>query len=217
MAQCPGSGFLRVDLNVARSLFEPELLRKNIDEKQRQLEEIQEDLNKLPLEDPLRTRWLERMWHLQKGIPELEAKLAEHTRAQPRDSQEIHKPHEVQTKLSRRRPEARPGISVSSSSASQRVASASVDVTDTESPRIDFRPAKPNTGKKPTQSSPGRASKRRAKLLAKVLEELLMLKEDLNFELEEDFKAAQRHSIDIASSTYLKVQTSQRSRIYSSP
>ncbi len=69
---------------MTRSLFEPELLRKLISEKKRQLREIQEDLKKLPLEDSSRPRLLERMWHLLKGIPQLEAKLAELTEKRAR-------------------------------------------------------------------------------------------------------------------------------------
>lgn len=114
-----GWGFFREDLNVARSMFEPALLKKNIDEKQRQLEEIQVDLNKLPLEDPLRARWLERMWHLQKGIPELEAELAKVTKTQESDLAGIHSSQELQTKLSNEGSKQGAGIVVSTSSSSQ--------------------------------------------------------------------------------------------------
>jgi hypothetical protein len=53
-------------------LHNPRLLRKYIDKKQEQLQEILEELEALDLEEPARFRLLELMLYLQKGIPELE-------------------------------------------------------------------------------------------------------------------------------------------------
>ncbi len=171
---------------MTRSLFEPELLRKLISEKKRQLREIQEDLKKLPLEDSSRPRLLERMWHLLKGIPQLEAKLAELTETQESDPAGIHS---LQPKVSSRSQDETPDTVASSSSSSQRVEVPSVGLTEIQSSQSDSGFAKRKTGKKKRRSSTDQASRRRAKLVAQVLEELLVLKRESEFDLAEDFEA----------------------------
>ena len=67
-------------------LHDPRLLRKYIDKKQEQLQQISDELDELPLEAPERPRLLEKMLYLQKGIPSLEDRYTEITSAFP-DSQ----------------------------------------------------------------------------------------------------------------------------------
>jgi hypothetical protein len=62
-----------------RSLYEPELFLKIINKKKHQLAEIEGELERLPLDHPTRLRWLERMLHLQQGIPALEAEYGKRT------------------------------------------------------------------------------------------------------------------------------------------
>jgi hypothetical protein len=64
---------------MGRSILEPDLLLRNIHTKKRQLGEIEQDLKNLPYDRPERHRLLERMLHLQQGIPELEAEYANRT------------------------------------------------------------------------------------------------------------------------------------------
>jgi hypothetical protein len=64
------------------SLYEPLLLLRIINKKKHQLAEIEGDLERLPLDHPTRLRWLERMLHLQQGIPALEAEYARRTNEQ---------------------------------------------------------------------------------------------------------------------------------------
>jgi hypothetical protein len=59
--------------NTPRSVYEPELLLRIINKKKSQFAEIEGELQRLPLDHPTRPRWLERMLHLQQGIPALEA------------------------------------------------------------------------------------------------------------------------------------------------
>jgi len=74
---------------MTRSLYEPEVFRKIINKKQTQLREIQADLNRWPWDHPLRHRWLERMSHLQNGIPALVAKYEELTKHRETESARI--------------------------------------------------------------------------------------------------------------------------------
>jgi hypothetical protein len=67
-------------------LREPRLLEKIINKKQQQLKEIQEDLDNLPLDHSSRPRLLERMLHLQNGIPGLEAEYGKLLKAQLAES-----------------------------------------------------------------------------------------------------------------------------------
>jgi hypothetical protein len=58
---------------MGRSIYHPDVFPRYINKKRQQLAEIQVHLQRLPLDHPSRHRLLERMLHLQKGIPELEA------------------------------------------------------------------------------------------------------------------------------------------------
>ena len=58
---------------MGRSIFDPDLLSRLIRTKKRQLGEIEQDLENLPLDHPGRLRLFERRLVLEKGIPELEA------------------------------------------------------------------------------------------------------------------------------------------------
>jgi hypothetical protein len=60
-----------------RLLQDPRLLRKYIEKKQEQLQQISDELDELPLEAPERSRLLEKMLYLQNGIPPLWQRYAE--------------------------------------------------------------------------------------------------------------------------------------------
>src|ERR1700737_3501871 len=87
---------------MGRSIWEPHLLVRVIRKKKQQLGEIEQDLEKLPLDHPARLRLFERRLVLEKGIPELEAEYANRTGERQLGGGDSHsKSSPVQSKLAK--------------------------------------------------------------------------------------------------------------------
>jgi hypothetical protein len=75
---------------MGHSIWEPDLLLRNIRKKKQQLGEIERDLENLPLDHPERHRLFERRWHLEKAIPTLEAEYTNRTGEREMGSGDSH-------------------------------------------------------------------------------------------------------------------------------